>query len=79
MTKEIRVESWMVENDTMKEINKYQALMALDKDQSDINVIEVLYRNLAKMKGKTPADEKLRACIEDDISRLEFRIWKRRK
>ena len=44
-----------------------EKVIALNKE------IEVFYEKLAKIKGKTPADEGRRAAIEDDIARLELR------
>ena len=36
--------------------------------------IEIYHEKLAKIRGKTPADEGRRADIEDDIARLKFRV-----
>lgn len=38
--------------------------------------IEFYYEKLAKIRGKTPADEGRRAVIEDDIARLKIRAEK---
>ena len=35
--------------------------------------IEIYHEKLAKIRGKTPADEGRRADIEDDIARLKIR------
>ena len=38
--------------------------------------IEIYREKLAKIRGKTPADEGRRAVIEDDIARLKIRAEK---
>ena len=43
----------------------------------DPNIHIQIYREkLAKIRGKTPADEGCRVVIEDDISRLKIRAEK---
>ena len=38
--------------------------------------IEIYHEKLAKIRGKTAADEGRRADIEDDIARLKIRVEK---